>query len=62
MATDARGKWVTTGVIDTHLHLGASGSPSISAHDDTNECSSPNAAEAWIELRDRYLPQVRTHP
>jgi imidazolonepropionase-like amidohydrolase len=46
---DARGKWVTPGVIDAHSHLGASGSPSIPAHDDTNEATAPNAAEAWIE-------------
>ena len=37
------------GFIDAHSHLGASGSPAIPAHDDTNEATAPNAAEAWIE-------------
>ncbi len=46
---DGRGKWVTPGIIDAHSHLGASGSPSVPAVDDTNEISAPNTAEAWIE-------------
>lgn len=46
---EARGRWVTPGVIDAHSHLGAGGSPSIDAHDDVNEATNPNAAEAWIE-------------
>ncbi|MES2054326.1 MAG: amidohydrolase family protein [Pseudomonadota bacterium] len=49
VAIDGRGKWVTPGVIDVHSHLGAAGSPSVPANDDTNEATSPNSAEVWIE-------------
>jgi len=46
---DARGKWITPGVIDVHSHLGVYPSPSIQAHSDGNEATDPNTAEVWGE-------------
>lgn len=46
---EARGKWVTPGVIDTHSHLGVYPSPSIAAVSDGNELTDPNTAEVWAE-------------
>lgn len=46
---DARGKWVTPGIIDAHSHLGVYPSPSVSAHGDGNEISAPVTAEVWAE-------------
>lgn len=38
---DATGKFVTPGIIDTHSHLGVYATPSVSAHSDGNEMTSP---------------------
>src|SRR4051794_2811605 len=38
---DARGKWVTPGVIDIHSHLGDYPSPAVEAHQDGNEVTGP---------------------
>ena len=46
---DASGMWITPGVIDVHSHLGNYPTPSVSAHSDGNEISSPNTAEVWAE-------------
>ncbi|HEY0596063.1 amidohydrolase [Sphingopyxis sp.] len=47
---DARGKWVTPGVIDAHSHLGAWAQPeSVDAHNDVNEMTDPNTAQVWVE-------------
>jgi imidazolonepropionase-like amidohydrolase len=46
---DANGMWITPGVIDVHSHLGNYPSPSVGAHSDGNETSSPNTAEVWAE-------------
>jgi imidazolonepropionase-like amidohydrolase len=46
---DARGKWVTPGIIDNHSHLGAYPSPGVDAHGDGNEISGPVTAEVWVE-------------
>jgi imidazolonepropionase-like amidohydrolase len=49
-AVDARGKWVTPGVIDAHSHLGAWAQPeSVDAHNDVNEMTDPNTAQVWVE-------------
>jgi imidazolonepropionase-like amidohydrolase len=49
---DARGKWITPGVIDVHTHAGTFALP-ITANDaeasDVAEISTPNAANTWIE-------------
>ncbi len=46
---DARGKWVTPGIIDAHSHLGVYAQPGGSALSDGNEATSPNTAEVWAE-------------
>ncbi|KTF08877.1 amidohydrolase [Pseudoalteromonas sp. 10-33] len=46
---DAKGKWVTPGIIDVHSHLGAYPNPSVESHQDGNEMTSPNTAEVWVE-------------
>ncbi|HEX2138143.1 MAG TPA: amidohydrolase [Woeseiaceae bacterium] len=46
---DASGMWITPGIIDVHSHLGVYPSPSVLAHADGNEISSPNTAEVWAE-------------
>lgn len=46
---DAKGKWITPGIIDVHSHLGVYPSPGIAAHSDGNEATDPNTAEVWAE-------------
>ncbi|QIG54126.1 amidohydrolase [Altererythrobacter sp. BO-6] len=46
---DARGKFVTPGVIDIHSHLGDYPSPSVDAHSDGNEATDPTTPEVWAE-------------
>jgi len=46
---DARGRWVTAGIIDNHSHLGVYPAPAVQATADGNEIASPNTAEVWAE-------------
>ncbi len=46
---DAKGKWVTPGLIDIHSHLGVYASPGLLAHEDGNEMTSPSTANVWAE-------------
>jgi imidazolonepropionase-like amidohydrolase len=46
---DARGKWVTPGLIDVHSHLGVYPSPGVEAHSDGNEATAPSTAQVWAE-------------
>jgi imidazolonepropionase-like amidohydrolase len=46
---DARGKWITPGLIDVHSHLGVYPSPSVGAHSDGNEMVDPVTAGVWAE-------------
>src|SRR6185436_20203440 len=46
---DARGRWVTPGVIDAHSHLGVYASPEVDAHSDGNEITDPVTANVWAE-------------
>lgn len=46
---DGVGKFVTPGVIDIHSHLGDYPSPSVEAHSDGNEATSPTTPEVWAE-------------
>jgi imidazolonepropionase-like amidohydrolase len=46
---DARGKWITPGLIDTHSHAGVYPSPEVQAHSDGNEATDPNTAQVWAE-------------
>ena len=49
MRIEARGKWVTPGLIDAHSHLGVYPSPGVSSRQDGNEMSDPNTAGVWAE-------------
>ena len=46
---DAAGKYVTPGIIDIHSHLGDYPSPSVDAHSDGNEATSPTTPDVWAE-------------
>jgi imidazolonepropionase-like amidohydrolase len=46
---DGTGKVVTPGIIDIHSHLGDYPSPSVDAHSDGNEATSPTTPEVWVE-------------
>ena len=46
---DAKGKWLTPGIIDVHSHLGVYPSPSVESHSDGNESTMPNTSEVWAE-------------
>ncbi|MCJ2183667.1 amidohydrolase [Novosphingobium sp. 1949] len=46
---DARGKYVTPGVIDAHSHLGVYPSPGVDALSDGNEMTSPTTPNVWAE-------------
>lgn len=46
---DAKGRFVTPGIIDVHSHLGNYPSPSVRAHSDGNEMTEPNTAHVWTE-------------
>jgi imidazolonepropionase-like amidohydrolase len=52
---DARGKWVTPGLIDPHSHLGVYAVPMVSAHADGNEASSPFTPE--VRASEGFWPQ-----
>ncbi len=46
---DGAGKFVTPGIIDIHSHLGDYPTPSVEAHSDGNEATSPITPEVWAE-------------
>jgi imidazolonepropionase-like amidohydrolase len=46
---DAKGKWLTPGVIDVHSHYGVYPSPAVESHSDGNEMTDPNTSEVWAE-------------
>ena len=46
---DAKGRWVTPGLIDAHSHLGVYPSPDIWATADGNELTDPVTANVWSE-------------
>ena len=46
---EAKGRWVTPGVIDVHSHLGVYPSPGVRGLDDGNEATSPYTANVWAE-------------
>jgi len=43
------GKYITPGIIDVHSHLGDYPTPSVAAHSDGNEATSPVTPEVWAE-------------
>src|SRR5579871_733761 len=49
---DAKGRFVTPGIIDVHAHYGAFAAPFTAdelEHSDVNELSDPNTANVWVE-------------
>ncbi len=44
---DAKGKWVTPGLIDAHSHLGVYPSPEVPGNSDGNEVTDPITADMW---------------
>jgi imidazolonepropionase-like amidohydrolase len=46
---DAKGRWVTPGLIDVHSHLGVYASPGLGATDDGNEATAPVTPAVWAE-------------
>lgn len=49
---DARGRWVTPGIIDVHSHDGSFSVPLTAADlasNDISETSNPNVADTWVE-------------
>jgi imidazolonepropionase-like amidohydrolase len=46
---DAKGKWVTPGLIDIHSHLGVYASPAVKGLDDGNEATAPVTSNVWAE-------------
>jgi imidazolonepropionase-like amidohydrolase len=49
---EARGAWVTPGIVDPHSHLGDFAAPYVSAdlqHSDVNEATDPDTAQVWAE-------------
>ena len=46
---DARGRYVSPGIIDIHSHLGVYPSPAVQGMSDGNEATNPNTAQVWSE-------------
>ncbi len=46
---DAKGRWVTPGIIDPHSHLGDGAAPHVEAHSDINEMTNPTTPNVWAE-------------
>jgi imidazolonepropionase-like amidohydrolase len=52
---DARGKYITPGIIDVHSHMGVYPVPSTRAHDDGNEMTDP--VTAGVRAEDSFWPE-----
>lgn len=52
---DARGKWVTPGIIDPHSHMGVYPVPETAGHNDGNEATDP--INAGLRAEDSFWPQ-----
>ncbi|HJV43190.1 amidohydrolase [Caulobacter sp.] len=46
---DAKGRWVTPGLIDAHSHLGVFPAPAVTGQVDVNENIDPNTGYVWAE-------------
>ena len=49
ITVDARDRFVTPGIIDTHSHLGVYPAPGARAHSDGNEATAPTTPGVWAE-------------
>lgn len=49
LVIDGNGKFITPGIIDVHSHLGVYASPSVDAHSDGNEATSPTTPDVYAE-------------
>ena len=61
---DARGKWITPGLVDVHTHLGVYTLPQTSLDaqaSDVVEQRNPNAADTWIEHAVRSVDPGFSH-
>ncbi|GAA5966695.1 hypothetical protein JCM3765_007601 [Sporobolomyces pararoseus] len=52
---DAKGAWVTPGIVDMHSHIGVDSMPSLSGSDDTNSVAAPTLPHL------RSLDGINTH-
>lgn len=52
---DAKGRWITPGLIDPHSHVGVYGLPDVPAHRDGNEATDPMTPE--LQAMDAFWPQ-----
>ena len=55
LVVDAKGRWVTPGIIDTHSHVGVYPNPHVTAHSDGNEATAPVTAE--VNAEHSFWPQ-----
>lgn len=46
---DAKGRWVTPGLIDVHSHIGVFPTPQTVGNEDGNETTTPATANVWVE-------------
>ena len=46
---DAKGKWITPGIIDIHSHMGVYPAPGLRSNSDGNEATSPVTPHVWAE-------------
>lgn len=46
---EAKGRYLTPGIIDVHSHLGVYPAPGVWASSDGNEATAPTTAEVWVE-------------
>ncbi len=46
---DAKGRWLTPGILDPHSHLGNGASPHVWAMSDVNEMTNPTTPQVWAE-------------
>ncbi|KAL1952082.1 hypothetical protein VTO73DRAFT_1231 [Trametes versicolor] len=52
---DAKGRWLSSGIVDLHSHLGVGSSPELDGADDTNSLKAP--VQPWL----RALDGLNTH-
>jgi len=64
LVIDARGKWITPGIIDVHTHLGVYTLPQTSLDaeaSDVTELHDPDASDTWVEHAVRAADPAFSH-